>query len=42
MKKYVLIFGFVSLALCTIGQATLVEKISKTGNEVIIPYEKYS
>lgn len=42
MKKILLLFTAVS-ALVSIAsaQAKLVEKVTKTGNEIVIPYEKY-
>ncbi|HSU28462.1 MAG TPA: pitrilysin family protein [Chitinophagaceae bacterium] len=41
-RKSLLLTGF-AICLCTLvfGQAKLVEKITRKGNEIVIPYEKY-
>lgn len=43
MKKSFLLLSFFTLLLAGIvnGQAKLVEKVTKKGNEIVIPYEKY-
>ncbi len=43
MKQKLLVLGSFMLLVCVaaFGQAKLVEKITKTGNEIVIPYEKY-
>ncbi len=42
MKQKLLLLGSFLLAVATaFGQARLVEKITKTGNGIVIPYEKY-
>src|SRR5438067_6885560 len=41
-RKFLLLAG-ITLMLCGIvsAQAKLVEKVTKKGNEIVIPYEKY-
>lgn len=42
MKRNLLLFASSFLLLCAAsGQAKLVEKVTKTGAEIVIPYEKY-
>ena len=43
MKKAVLVLAASMLYLCdqVAGQAKLVEKITRAGNDLVIPYEKY-
>ena len=43
MKQRFLLLSLFSLFIATIvnGQAKLVEKVSKKGNELVITYEKY-
>ncbi len=42
MKKYLLLFSAVTcLAIIAPAQTKLVEKVTKQGNEIVIPYEKY-
>ncbi|MCJ8211787.1 insulinase family protein [Mucilaginibacter sp. RS28] len=42
MKKQVLaLFSMAAMATVSYGQAKLVEKVTKKGNEIVIPYEKY-
>ena len=42
MKKTTLVTLIISLiAVCSFGQARLVEKVTKKGDELVIPYEKY-
>ena len=44
MKQKLLLLSGFSILLCSIvvsGQAKLVEKVTKQGNEIVIPYEKY-
>ena len=43
MKKRLLLLAalFISAATLVNGQAKLVEKVTKQGNEIVIPYEKY-
>lgn len=43
MKQKLLVLGsFIFVAVATtFGQARLVEKVTKTGSEIVIPYEKY-
>lgn len=41
MKKFLLLLVCVVTVLFSFGQATLVEKISRKGDELVIPYEKY-
>ena len=39
-QKSLLLSGlFILLIHCASGQAKLVEKVTKTGNEIVIPYE---
>ncbi|MER3470307.1 MAG: peptidase M16 [Chitinophagaceae bacterium] len=40
-QKMLVLASSLFLALCSFGQAKLVEKVTKTGNEIVIPYEKY-
>src|SRR5215213_3761987 len=42
MRK-ILLLSLLSIVLCSLalGQAKLVEKVTRQGNEIIIPYEKY-
>ncbi|MDP4263493.1 MAG: pitrilysin family protein, partial [Bacteroidota bacterium] len=43
MKQKLLLLSGLFILLCNIvsGQAKLVEKVTKQGNEIVIPYEKY-
>src|ERR1051325_9308154 len=43
MKKRLLLVAAVALCISNIvsGQAKLVEKVTKKGDEIVIPYEKY-
>src|SRR6185295_11170172 len=43
MKQKLLLLSGISIFFCLIvsGQAKLVEKVTKQGNEIVIPYEKY-
>src|SRR5829696_8304082 len=43
MKQKILLLSLLSIALCSLalGQPKLVEKVTRQGNEIIIPYEKY-
>src|SRR5258705_6717405 len=43
MKQKLLLLAVVTMGLTTFvnGQAKLVEKVTKQGNEIVIPYEKY-
>src|SRR6201996_8652114 len=42
MKQKFLLLGFLMVAaLASFGQARLVEKVTRKGNELVIPYEKY-
>ena len=42
MKRKVLVLAAFMVAVATaFGQAKLVEKITKKGSEIVIPYEKY-
>ncbi|MEP7109515.1 MAG: pitrilysin family protein [Ferruginibacter sp.] len=42
MRKHIFAFGAICLSINNgFGQARLVEKIEKKGNELVIPYEKY-
>ncbi|HVK96352.1 MAG TPA: pitrilysin family protein [Flavisolibacter sp.] len=41
MQKFLLVFSFLLLTATSFSQARLVEKITKKGNEIVIPYEKY-
>src|SRR6185503_16567263 len=43
MKKKLLLLAGISILLlnAAIGQARLVEKVTKKGDEIVIPYEKY-
>src|SRR5476651_2770018 len=42
MKKLFLSsFTICAATICTFGQAKLVEKVTKTGAQLVIPYEKY-
>ena len=42
MQKVIILFLSLGLVSNTIfGQAPLIEKVEKKGNEIIIPYEKY-
>ena len=40
-KFLVLASAILVLVFSASGQAKLVEKVTKTGNEIVIPYEKY-
>ena len=40
-KLMLLTVSLVALSALVNGQAKLVEKVSKKGNEIVIPYEKY-
>jgi zinc protease len=41
MKKRLLLLSFMGTALLSFGQTKLIEKITKKGDELVIPYEKY-
>src|SRR6478672_3137339 len=43
MKQKLLLFAAFTIILCSrsLAQAKLVEKITKNGSELVIPYEKY-
>ncbi|HEY1870163.1 MAG TPA: insulinase family protein, partial [Chitinophagaceae bacterium] len=43
MKRKLFLLSSIVILFCSlaIGQAKLVEKVSKNGNEIVIPYEKY-
>ncbi|RKR81300.1 zinc protease [Mucilaginibacter gracilis] len=41
IKKLLLSTCISAIALGTLGQAKLVEKVTRKGNEIVIPYEKY-
>jgi zinc protease len=43
MKQKLLLLPVLFIFLCNVlsGQAKLVEKVTRTGNEIVIPYEKY-
>ena len=42
MKQKFLVLAFMLVAATTVfGQARLVEKVTKKGSELVIPYEKY-
>ena len=40
-NKLLMLAAFTGLSVMAAGQAKLVEKITKTGSELVIPYEKY-
>ena len=40
-KVWVLAAALFIISYSSLAQTKLVEKISKTGNEIVIPYEKY-
>ena len=40
-KLFLLVSFFIAATALVNGQAKLVEKITKQGNEIVIPYEKY-
>jgi zinc protease len=40
-KLFLLAAFMIAITICINGQAKLVEKITKQGNEIVIPYEKY-
>jgi len=42
MKKILLSISCFIVTLLSFGQAALVEKITRKGNELVIPYEKYT
>jgi zinc protease len=41
MKKSFLLFSLMGTALLSFGQTKLIEKVTKKGDELVIPYEKY-
>jgi zinc protease len=41
MKKSFLLFSLMGAALLSFGQTKLIEKVTKKGDELVIPYEKY-
>src|SRR3954464_6753296 len=41
MKNVFAFVFFLLVASASFGQAKLVEKVTKTGNDIVIPYEKY-
>jgi zinc protease len=41
MKKRLLLLSLMGTALLSFGQTKLIEKITKKGDELVIPYEKY-
>jgi zinc protease len=41
MKKIILTTAALCTAAITFGQAKLIEKVTKKGDELVIPYEKY-
>jgi zinc protease len=40
-KLFLLAAFMIAITVCVNGQAKLIEKITKQGNEIVIPYEKY-
>jgi zinc protease len=40
-QKAFMLFGLCIITIASFGQARLVEKITRTGTELVIPYEKY-
>ncbi len=41
MKKIQLLFALTALSLSGFAQTKLIEKVTRKGNEIVIPYEKY-
>ena len=41
MKKALLLILMISVSMTTFSQTKLIEKVSKKGDEMVIPYEKY-